>query len=214
MIVTRDPFSGLTTMLERKAVSSLAVADLGGGSAAWVSKALAARLQSLGGTTLMVGLAEQSPAAWSLDDISAHTAIGDRSGLAYLGAPQQDRPLQLNSLVQALLRWQQEFSTVVVHAGSALDERGILAISGCQGVLLVVDGGRDDEEKLERLKIRLNHQGVVLMGVILNRSALPALGRELASSLSRRLCWLSHKSWFGRLQIWLRESRFLNGRWS
>ncbi|WP_417347500.1 hypothetical protein [Ferrimonas sp.] len=214
MTLKRDPFSSLTTMVESRAVSSLAIADLGGGSAAWVSQALASRLQSLGGETLMVGLAEQSGSSWSLDDISAHTAIGSQSGLAYLGAPQQNKPLQLNSLVQALLRWQQEFRTVVVHAGSALEERGILAISGCQWVLLVVDGGRDEEEKLKKLKVRLSHQGVALMGVVLNRSALPTLGRELACTLSRRLPRLSHKAWFGRLQNWLNENRFLNGRWS
>ncbi|BDY04932.1 hypothetical protein [Ferrimonas sp. YFM] len=214
MTLRQDPFSGLTTLVQSKGVASLAIADLGGGSAAWVSQALAQRLQSLGDATLMLELAEQSHASWSLDDISAHTAISNQGGLAYLGAPEQHRPLQLNSLVQALLRWQQEFCTVVVHAGSALEERGILAISGCQGVLLVVDGGRDDEEKLERLKVRLKHQGVMLMGVVHNRSALPTLGRELAASLTRRLGWLSRHNWFERLQGWLQQNRFLNGHWS
>lgn len=214
MTLKRDPFSALTTMVERKGVSSLAIADLGGGSAAWVSQSLASRLKSLGGATLMVGLAEQAECAWSLDDISAHTAISSRSGVAYLGAPQQSKPLQLNSLVQALVRWQQEFRTVVVHAGSALEERGILAISGCQGVLLVVDGGRDDEVKLERLKMRLDHQGVSLLGVVHNRTALPTLGRELASTLTRRCSRWSDKPWFRSLENWLNQNPFLNGHWS
>ncbi|WP_345337447.1 hypothetical protein [Ferrimonas pelagia] len=192
-VVPLSPFDGLATVGER----------------------LAARLKGYGERPLTVSLSQQASGVdWRLNDISAHLAINESEGVASL--PTQSRDSNQMERVQgpqssrqtyrdlpdALLRWQQAYSQVVLLTEPLLEAGDVLfpaeqIAATCQRCLLLVQAGKDKEQELAHARQLLAQTGGTLVGVLIDDRCLPSLAQRLqpylpdrlAQGLARSLFW-------------------------
>ncbi|WP_298441718.1 hypothetical protein [uncultured Ferrimonas sp.] len=140
---------------------------------------------------------------WNLNDISAHTAIDHADRFDLLLAPQTVMAPSSEQLQHALLRWQQEYPVVLVHCGSLQHPDNLQLAQGCQGLLLWVDAGQDDEASVRRCLQECQLRQINVVAMVLDKQQQPPLGQWLAQACPR---WVP-LSW----PQWLQQQPWLNG---
>ncbi|MFI3247423.1 MAG: hypothetical protein R3Y10_13270 [Ferrimonas sp.] len=194
--------NGLTNL----ALVSLTADSFSATEAAALTSQLACECQQVLGATLLVDLCQPAEQPWHFTEISAHTEIVQQESMARLWAPVRGQQLDCHQVSEAMLRWHQEYPQVLLHCGSLDSSHVWMAAQGCQALLLCVRAGIDTEPRLLEALWQCQQRHIIVVGIFLEQSQLPALGQRVWACLQRSWPWRLPATW----QHYCQRSCWLN----